>query len=67
MLPFANGVYNRRRIGFIIDTYTRPSLVPLKGIGFPATLGLVGAPAKSFHGIGIGPLLKTLAVKIHCF
>jgi hypothetical protein len=33
--------YNRSRIPSIIDTYTKPNLVPLKGIWFPANLGLV--------------------------
>ena len=32
---------NRRRLPSIIDTYTKPSLVPPKGIWFPANLGLV--------------------------
>ena len=35
------GVYNRGYPTSIIDTYTKPNLVPLKGIRFPAKLGLV--------------------------
>ena len=52
------------RLPSIIDTYTKP-------IGFPANLGLglpnlqlgsSGGPAKIFHGVGIGPLSKIVAV-----
>ena len=43
----------------------------MKGIGFPVSLarpnlklGSNGGPSKNFHGVGIGPLSKILAVKV---
>ena len=68
-------ISNRRRLPSIIDTYKKLSLVPPKGILFPGNLGLVlsfnliynleavAALLKKFHGVGIGPLSKILAVK----
>ena len=69
-----SNVYNRGKPHSIKDAYTKPSLSPPKGIWFPANpvLALVltwfqlvssGGPAKKFHGVGIGPLSKILAVK----
>ena len=44
-----------------MDTYTKSSLVPPKGYNLQH--GSSGGPAKIFHGVGIGPLLKIVAVK----
>ena len=55
----------------IIDTYTKPTMDPPKGIWFPANLGLVLTQSTSWddwravYGVDIGPFSKILAVKCY--
>ena len=68
---FCVGVYNRGYPTPIIVTYTKPNLVPQKGILFPAKLGFVltqlttwndWRAVQKFSWGYIGPLSKILAV-----